>query len=157
MNVLEEIVAEWREYTGHFVRRNVRVTKLSHGGYGGELDILAYDPKTKTLEHWEPSSAAKTTAVWQAHYAKKFQAQESTYREVIPLPIRTVRKIAVFKYTKKRGDAVELPPGVEHMTIPSVMRQIRALLLTQDPLKKAIPEGFPLLRGMQLSVWYGGE
>ena len=39
MNYLEQIVGEWYEYSGYFVRRNILVGKRSKGGYEGELDI----------------------------------------------------------------------------------------------------------------------
>ena len=34
-NFLEELVAEWYEYKGYFVRRNVRVGPRAKGGYEG--------------------------------------------------------------------------------------------------------------------------
>jgi hypothetical protein len=58
MNFLESLAAEWYEYTGHFVRTNVRTGKRAGGGWDGELDVLAYDPVSKTLKHVELSSDA---------------------------------------------------------------------------------------------------
>jgi hypothetical protein len=34
-------VAEWYQYTGHFVRTNVRFEKRGKRGWVGEIDILA--------------------------------------------------------------------------------------------------------------------
>ncbi len=36
-NFLEQLVAEWYEHQGYFVRRNVQVGKRTKGGYEGEL------------------------------------------------------------------------------------------------------------------------
>ncbi|MDB5072672.1 MAG: hypothetical protein JWM87_3783 [Candidatus Eremiobacteraeota bacterium] len=43
-NFLEQLVAEWYEYRGYFVRRNVLVGRRSQGGQDGELDIVAFNP-----------------------------------------------------------------------------------------------------------------
>src|SRR5437016_5364675 len=47
VNFLEQLVAEWYEYQGYFIRRNVRVGKLAAGGYECELDVVAFHPQTK--------------------------------------------------------------------------------------------------------------
>ena len=54
-NYLEQLVAEWYEYQGYFIRRNVMVGKLPGGGYEGELDIVAFHPEKKHLLHIEPT------------------------------------------------------------------------------------------------------
>ena len=33
MNHLEQLIVEWLEFNGYFVRRNVKVSKLSQGGF----------------------------------------------------------------------------------------------------------------------------
>ena len=43
-NYLEQLVAEWLEYQGYFVRRNVLVGKRAAGGYECELDVVAFNP-----------------------------------------------------------------------------------------------------------------
>ena len=40
MNFLEHLAAEWFEYSGSFVRSNVRTRKRAKGGYDCELDVL---------------------------------------------------------------------------------------------------------------------
>lgn len=52
-NHLEQLISEWPEFKGFFVRRNVRVGKLAGGGYEGELDIVAYHPQDKSALHIE--------------------------------------------------------------------------------------------------------
>jgi hypothetical protein len=54
-NFLEQLVAEWLEYRGYFVRRNVKVGKRKKGGYEGELDIVGFHPLQKHLVHYETS------------------------------------------------------------------------------------------------------
>ena len=38
MNHLEQLIAEWLEFTGYLVKRNINVCKLTRGGFEGELD-----------------------------------------------------------------------------------------------------------------------
>ena len=73
-NYLEQLVAEWYEYQGYFIRRNVMVGKLPKGGYECELDIVAFHPKTKHLVHIEPTQDAHTWAKREQRFEKKFKA-----------------------------------------------------------------------------------
>lgn len=60
VNFLEQMVAEWYEFRGYFVRRNVRVGPRPKGGHIAELDVVAYHPARKHLVHIEPSSDANS-------------------------------------------------------------------------------------------------
>ena len=54
MNFLEQLAAEWYEYQGFFVRRNIKfggAAGKSTGGHSGEIDIIAYKPKNRILLH----------------------------------------------------------------------------------------------------------
>jgi hypothetical protein len=39
-NVLEELVREYYEYKGYFIKMNIRFDKLQAGAYKGEIEIL---------------------------------------------------------------------------------------------------------------------
>src|SRR5882672_2600591 len=52
---LEDLLCEYYEWQGYIVRRNIKVGRLGHGGWEGELDIVAYHPKSNHLVHLEPS------------------------------------------------------------------------------------------------------
>ena len=54
-NHLESLVAEWYEFRGYFVRRNVHVGQLAAGGHQAELDVVAFDPVKPELVQIEPS------------------------------------------------------------------------------------------------------
>lgn len=58
INFLEQLVAEWYEYRGFFVRRNVNVGKRTAGGHEGELDVVAFHPVEKLLVQIETSRVA---------------------------------------------------------------------------------------------------
>jgi hypothetical protein len=42
-NYLEQLIAEWYEYKGYFIRQNVWVGKRARGGYECELDIAGLE------------------------------------------------------------------------------------------------------------------
>ena len=73
-NYLEQLVAEWYEFRGYFVRRNIKVGRRAKGGYEGELDVVAFHPSKKHLVHVEPSLASHTWDKREEVFAKKFAA-----------------------------------------------------------------------------------
>ena len=72
-NYLEQLVAEWYEYQGYFVRQNILDGKRDKGGYAGELDVIAFSPTLNHLVHVEPSMYADSWARMEESYLKKFQ------------------------------------------------------------------------------------
>ncbi len=61
-NYLEQLIAEWYEYKGYYVRRNLLVGKRVKGGFECELDVVTFNPKAKHLVHIEPSMDANSWA-----------------------------------------------------------------------------------------------
>lgn len=54
-NHLEQLIAEWYEFRGYFVRRNVHVGKRLEGGYECELGIVAFHPGERKLHRTSKS------------------------------------------------------------------------------------------------------
>src|SRR4051812_19898007 len=73
-NHLEDLVAEWYQLKGFFVRRNVQVGRRPQGGYECELDLVAFHPKEKVLVHIEPSLDSDSWERREQRYSKKFAA-----------------------------------------------------------------------------------
>ncbi len=73
MNHLEQLIAEWLEFTGYLVKRNINVCKLTRGGFEGELDIVAYNPETNHLLHVEPSGDALSWKDRNVMFSRKFK------------------------------------------------------------------------------------
>ena len=67
-NFLEQLIAEWYELQGYFLRRNVWVGKRAKGGYECELDIIAFHPGKKHLVQIEPSMDASSWAERERKY-----------------------------------------------------------------------------------------
>jgi hypothetical protein len=55
-NHLEDLVAEWYQFQGFFVRRNIQVGKRLRGGYECELDIVAFQPRGNASCMWSHGS-----------------------------------------------------------------------------------------------------
>lgn len=150
MSHLEDLLCEYYEWQGYVVRRNVKVGRLRHGGWKGELDIAAFHPKTGQLLHLEPSIDAHSWAKKKERFEKKFRAgREYMFTEVFPwLPPKTpLRQVAVLVTRGTRSDLA----GGEIWTIDEITREIRQAVTERGRMASdAIPEQFRLLRTVQL-------
>lgn len=73
-NYLEQMVAEWYEYQGYFIRRNVLVSRRERGGFESELDVVAFHPGSRHLVHVEASMDFDSWDRRESRYAQKFSA-----------------------------------------------------------------------------------
>ena len=151
MNHLEQLTAEWYEFQGYFVRRNVLVGARINGGYECELDVVAFCPNRKHLVHIEPSMDANTWAVRETRYAKKFAAGKKYIREVfkgIELPDE-IEQIALLGFASNTN--VKTLAGGEIVTSSQFLKQITVEIGGRKISSAAIPEQFPLLRTIQFA------
>ena len=74
MSHLEDLIAEYYDWCGYLVKRNIKVGRLKHGGWEMELDVIAYDPHSKHLIHVEPSIDAHSWEMREKRFTKKFKA-----------------------------------------------------------------------------------
>jgi len=154
MNFLEQLVTEWYKYKGYFVRTNVRFGKRREGGYGGEMDVLAFNPKENTLVHLEASSDADNWDLRREKFAKKFRKVEDCYKSIVGFDFKKIKKIAVVSFGRSRK-SLDLGSDVEVLQIPKLMHQIKDEVRKLDPRSSAMSEEFPLLRAIQFAVWFG--
>jgi hypothetical protein len=154
-NHLEELVAEWYQLHGYFVRRNVQVGKREKGGYECELDIVAFHPKTQKLVHIEPSLDSDKWEKREQRYSKKFEAG----RRYIPalfdglaLPPKVeIEQIALFVYGGANRPTLA---GGRVLLIKDFMREVLNVIRTRRVNTAAIPEEYPLLRTLQFAAQY---
>lgn len=153
-NHLEQLVAEWYEYKGYFVRRNVNVGKLPKGGYECELDIIAFHPEEKHLIQIEPSMDAHSWEKREQRYKKKFDAGKKYIPEFfssLDIPDK-IDQIALFLFASKASH--------ESIGVGKIMLVSELMILITEYLSKlkiasqAVPEQFPLLRTIQFTVEY---
>lgn len=149
-NFLEQLVAEWYEYQGYFVRRNVLVGKRAKGGYECELDVVAFHPQKKHLAHIEPSLDALSWEAREARFKRKFEAG----RRYIPAVFRgldvpsEIEQVAVLMFASTRN--VKSIGGGRVLLVSELLQAILGELRSKHPAREAVPESLPLLRAFQL-------
>lgn len=154
VNYLEQLIAEWYEYQGYFVRRNVPVAKRPKGGYDCELDIVAYHPVQKRLVHLEPSMDADSWATREKRYIKKFEMGRKyipTIFKGLDLPDE-VEQIAVLVFASKQNH--QRLGGGKLILVDELLEQIFAHLKTKELASSAIPEHLSILRSFQFVTEY---
>jgi hypothetical protein len=155
VNFLEQLVAEWYEYQGYFVRRNVRVGKLPKGGYECELDVVAFHPQTKHLVHIEPSTDASSWVERERRYKKKFESGRkhipALFEGMLPEPL-DIEQIALLVFSPLRSER-DLAQG-RTVHVRTLLRDIIARLAKTTMLKGQVPEQFPILRTLQFVSEY---
>jgi hypothetical protein len=149
-NHLEQLVAEWLEFRGYYVRRNVRVGKRPGGGYDCELDIVAFNPEAKRLLHVEPSNDAGSWEVRERRFSRKFaEGKKHIPRLFSGMDIpEEVEQFALLGFASTRHHSKL--GGATIILVPDLLRKIISILRGQRIAKNAVPEGFPLLRTLQL-------
>jgi hypothetical protein len=151
MNHLEQLVAEWYEFRGYFVRRNVQVGRRANGGYDCELDVVAFCPTRQHLVHLEPSMDAHTWAVREQRYAKKFEAGRQHIPSLfgsLALP-ESIEQIAVLGFASNAN--IKTLAGGRIQTTAELLAEITGEIGSRKIASAAVPEQYPLLRTIQFA------
>lgn len=153
-NFLEQLVAEWYEFQGYFVRRNIRVGKRRNGGHEGELDVVAFHPEKMHLVHIEPSMDCNPWEKREKRFRKKFEAG----RRHIPglfhglrLP-NDIEQIALLMYGSSKSRSTL--GGGKLIMVDRFMSEIRTDISHREIRNAAIPEQFIILRSLQYAAHY---
>ncbi len=153
MNFLEQLAAEWYEFSGYFVRTNPRTRKRAKGGWDVELDVLAYDPGNRELLHIEASGDADS---WQERkdrfMKKKFILSTSEYEAIVGASVGRIKKIALVGWSDTTKADLNWASGIDVVLVPEFLRGVLTNLKGMDFAKEAVPESFPLLRAIQLAL-----
>ena len=124
---------------------------MPHGGWAGELNIVAYHPQTEHLVHIEPSIDAHSWKKREERFEKKFRlGREYIYEDVFSWlsPETPLHQIAML-VTSSRKDLC----GATVVSIDEFMRQIKDEIQQQGIMaKNAIPEEYDLLRTIQMAI-----
>ena len=151
MNHLEKLTRQYYDWKGYLVKGNVKVGRLSHGGWAGELDIVAYHPQTEHLVHIEPSIDAHSWKKREERFEKKFRmGRKYIYKDVFPwlsqeTPLEQIAMLITSSRKKLCGGTV--------ISIDEFMKQIKEEVQKQGIMaKNAIPEEYDLLRTVQMAV-----
>jgi len=150
INFLEQLAAEWYEFNGYFVRRNILVGKRAAGGHECELDVVALHPEKKHLIQIEPSMDADSWSVRGERFKKKFDAGQKyipTLFSGFDLPNK-IDQIALFGFAGKRHP--ETIGGGKVMVTQELIPEIFRKLNQYDIGNKSIPEQYIILRTLQM-------
>ena len=151
-NFLEQLAAEWYEFNGYFVRRNILVGKRPAGGHECELDVVAFHPEKKHLVHIEPSMDADSWNEREKRYKKKFDAGQKYIPSLFngfDVPNK-IDQIALLGFAGKRHP-VNVGGGkvqVVQELLPQILKTIKEYYVEN----KSIPEQYIILRTLQLVV-----
>jgi len=151
---LEELVAEWLEYKGYLVKRNERVGPRKAGGHEGELDVVAFDPRTKRLIHIETSGDADSWAERERRFSKKFSSGAkhiTSLFEGLDIPDE-IEKRAIFAFGSDKNHKT-VGGGQVVLAVDLIVKILRELKGTSF-LSKAVPEKYPILRVLQMITGY---
>jgi hypothetical protein len=149
MNHLEELLSQWYEYQGYFVRRNIKVGKRQKGGYKGELDIIAFNPENNHLLHLEPSSDTNSWAIREKRYKTKFKLGKTYIPKLfkgINLP-EEIDQRAIFLFGGKSQESVG---GGKVYLVREILEEITEQIKHKRITSEIIPENFFLLRTLQI-------
>jgi hypothetical protein len=150
MNHFEQLVAEWLQYNGYFVRTGVQVGRRPQGGYAGELDVVGVHLGKGRLNHIECSLDALSWKDRERRFAGKFERGRRFIGEVfdgVALP-PNLEQVALLQFAG--GARAELA-GARVVTGVQLVHEIMRGLAHTSPASGAVPTAFPLLRTLQLA------
>lgn len=150
MNHLEQLVSEWLQYRGYFVRNAVLVGPRQRGGYEGELDIVAANPATGHLVHIECSLDALSDEKRQLRFARKFACGQRFVPEVLAhfAGSGTLDQIVILQFASGR---IRDYGGGRLVTVAEFLAEVRIGLAHTSPARSAVPATLSLLRTLQLA------
>ncbi len=151
MNHLEQLVAEWLQYNGYFVRVSVPVGPRDKGGFEGELDVVAINLSSQHLIHVECSLDALSAEKREPRFAAKFERGRRYITDVFKgftIPDR-LEQVVVLQFASGK---VRTFGGARLVTVRELIHEIFAGLKGTSPQSKAVPSNLPLLRTLQLAA-----
>jgi hypothetical protein len=157
-NFLEQLVAEWYEFRGYFVRRNIKVGRRAKGGFDSELDVVAFHPEHRHLVHVEPSMDAYAWNKREKRFAAKFAAGKKFIPSLfVGLTLPQPEQIALLVFAGGDHHHTSIGGG-KVMLIQDLMNEIRSDaqwgLEARSIKNQAVPEQFVILRSLQFAAQY---
>ncbi len=151
MNHLEQLVSEWLQYRGYFVRTSVQVGPRPNGGFEGELDVIGVHLGQQRLIHVECSVDTLSMAKREERFAMKFERGRRFIEKVfdgLTLPT-TLEQVAVLQFP---NTSVQTFGTARIISVRDLVHEIYAGLAHTTPASGAVPVTLPLLRTLQLAA-----
>ncbi len=155
MTHLEQLIKEWFEFQGYFVRANLKVGKRERGGHAGELDIIAFHPVSKHLIHVEASIDPYNWEKRNNIFRGKFERGRRYFLEAFPWldPDHKIEQWAVLWASDEKNKTIGDGMG-KVVPIRKLYEWIAAYIMKEvgSVHKNPIPGEYPLLRTMQFTL-----
>ncbi len=153
-NFLEQLVTEWYEYKGYFVRRNVPVGKRTRGGHESELDVVAFNASARHVVHVELSMDAESWEKRERRFKAKFEAGRKYIPALFPGVelLDDTEQIAILAFASKTNHPTL--GGAKVLIVSDLLREIMEDLSEKKIASRAVPEHHALLRTLQFVVEY---
>jgi hypothetical protein len=157
LNFLEQLVAEWYEFRGYFVRRKINVGPSLKGKFEFELDIVAFHPGKPHLVHIESSMDATSWDQREKRYTAKFGAGRKHIPSLFSgFDLPEIDQIALLVFAGKLR--VPTLGGGKVLLIQDFMNEIRSDaewgLATRSVRNRSVPEQYVILRSLQFATNY---
>ena len=157
MNHLETLTAEWLAYNGYFTRSTIKVGKRSKGGWAGELDVVGFHPARKHFIHVECSTDAWNWLKREETFRRKFDIGEKYAAELFSgMELPTALDQVVVHGFAGAADKYRILGGGRLITSKELAAEIMNGI-PKNLSKSAVPENFPLMRTLQLSIMAGAK
>lgn len=152
-NYLVQLAAEWYEFQGYLVLRNVPVASAAKPAVM-ELDVLATHPHSQEFVHLEASMDSDSWQKRERRFKAKFRAARAhlealTKRRGKKLLLRQ-RALLVYAGSSSRRSL----GGGELVRMPEFLHEIIAALGPRRLDRQIVPEHLPLLRTLQFASEY---
>lgn len=150
-NHLEDLVGEWLEFQGYFVRKSVLVGKRSLGGFEGELDVVGFNPQRRHLIHVECSLDADPWAKRELRFAAKFKRGRDYIKDVFHdiADEHELDQVALLQFA---GGVKTMVGGARVVCGADFVADVMAALSRKHPAREAVPSTWPLIRTLQLAA-----
>jgi hypothetical protein len=154
MNHLEQLVGEWLQYQGYFVRVAVPVGPRAKGGFDGELDVIGLNFAHQHLLHVECSLDADSWHKRREKVSKKFERGRKHIKHIfrdVPLP-EVLDQVCILKFASSSRKEIG---GGRILSVHDFVHEIFDGLKHTSPASGAVPSTYPLLRTLQLATNVG--
>ncbi|MBI1292372.1 hypothetical protein GC173_14220 [bacterium] len=150
MNHLEQLVSEWLQFNGYFVRTSVLVGRRAKGGYDGELDVVALNHATGHALHVECSLDALSYERREPRFAAKFERGRRHIGDVFPASLLTspLDQVALLHFGSSARGKIG---GARIVSGKDFVQEILNGLRGTSSAKSAVPTVYPLIRTLQLA------
>jgi len=156
MEYLEQLVREWYEYQGYFVRQDMWVGLEQDGSYDCDLSVVAFHPTRRHVVHVEPSFDLLSWEERERHFQTKFDAGRRYLHRIFGAEphLQTEHIALIVAGERPRAHTIG---GGRILCMPDFLAEILQHLCSLDMAAAVVPEQWGLIRTLQFVAAYRGQ